>query len=280
MTQRIVSTTILWLSLIAILMLFQTVGGLIIILVVALLTQAELYGLFRKMDQRADAKTGLICGGLVVVVPYLTGRPDASADVLAFCLIVLTLTILGRNMFAGRVRSLGATLFGLVYVPFLFHFFVRLIQLCEIEGLGAGVGKYLAIWIVAVAKFTDVGGLLAGRQFGRTPLAPAISPKKTYEGCLGGLALSALVAAILAALGPVFFETFPKAFTPWLAALIAVPVAIASIASDLIESQLKRAAGVKDSGTIVPGIGGVFDLTDSIILCAPLGYLLIKYLAL
>ena len=126
---------------------------------------------------------------------------------------------------------------------------------------------------MAVAKCADVGGLLVGMKIGKTPLS-VISPKKTYEGAAGGVVFSMLIGVILVALFPDFL---PTGFSWWLAALIAIPVAVASIASDLVESAFKRQAGVKDSGKLIPGIGGAFDLSDSLILSAPLGYLLFKY---
>jgi phosphatidate cytidylyltransferase len=110
-------------------------------------------------------------------------------------------------------------------------------------------------------------------RIGRTPLS-VISPKKTYEGAAGGIIVAALVGLILLSL---FHAQAPAGLTWWLAILIAIPVAVASIASDLVESAFKRQAGVKDSGTVIPGIGGFFDLADSLILTAPLGYLLFKY---
>ena len=132
---------------------------------------------------------------------------------------------------------------------------------------------FLAVWVVAVAKCADVGGLLVGMRNGKTPLS-VISPKKTYEGAAGGLVFSMLIGVILAGF---FHNLAPDRMSWWLCALIAIPIGIASIASDLVESAFKRQADVKDSGKIIPGIGGIFDLTDSLILTAPLGYLLFKY---
>ena len=83
-----------------------------------------------------------------------------------------------------------------------------------------------------------------------------------------------LIGIILVRLFP---DHLPDGFSWWLAGLIAIPVAVAAIASDLVESAFKRQAGVKDSGKLIPGIGGAFDLADSLILSAPLGYLLFKY---
>jgi phosphatidate cytidylyltransferase len=153
------------------------------------------------------------------------------------------------------------------------HFLIKIVKMSELHGESTATGIFLTIWIVAVAKCADVGGLLVGMKLGKTPLS-VISPKKTYEGAAGGIVFSMLIGLIL--LG-VFQGYAPEGFTWWLSALIAIPIGVASIASDLLESAFKRQAEVKDSGNIIPGIGGVFDLTDSLILTAPLGYLIFKY---
>jgi CDP-diglyceride synthetase len=128
-------------------------------------------------------------------------------------------------------------------------------------------GLLLALYVVIVAKMVDNGALLAGRLWGRHKLAPAISPNKTIEGVIGGLFSGILTAAIL---GPMcagrslsFFMIFGAA------------ISLCSVLGDLAESLLKRRAGVKDSGSILPGIGGILDLLDSILLSAPVGYSLL-----
>jgi phosphatidate cytidylyltransferase len=201
------------------------------------------------------------------------GGLDAGNDLFLLSFLVLTLTIIRMDLQAGRLRSFMPTLFGLIYVPYLLHFLIKIVRLAELNEYSTGTGVFLTVWIVAVAKSTDVGGLLVGMRIGRTPLS-VISPKKTYEGAAGGIIVAALVGLILLSL---FHAQAPAGLTWWLAILIAIPVAVASIASDLVESAFKRQAGVKDSGTVIPGIGGFFDLADSLILTAPLGYLLFKY---
>src|SRR5690606_18073451 len=108
---------------------------------------------------------------------------------------------------------------------------------------------------------------------GKHKFSPVLSPKKTWEGVIGGIIISIGVGVGFVAL---FGDYLPSAFTMAKAAIIAGPIAIAGIASDLLESALKREAGVKDSGAIIPGIGGAFDLSDSLILSAPLGYFLFR----
>jgi len=274
MKQRIISFAALWTILAVSLLLFGVHAGVFLIAILAFLTQLELYQLFEKMGLKPMKKVGLIAGAVITVGAYYVGGIDAGNDLFVLSFVVLTLTIIRLDLQAGRVRSFMPTLFGLLYVPYLLHFLIKTVKLAELNGETAATGMFLAVWIVAVAKCADVGGLLVGMKLGKTPLS-VISPKKTYEGAAGGIVFSMLIGIILAG---VFHEIAPEGMHWWLCALIAIPIGIASIASDLVESAFKRQADVKDSGKLIPGIGGVFDLTDSLILTAPLGYLLFKYL--
>lgn len=103
-------------------------------------------------------------------------------------------------------------------------------------------------------------------------MAPMTSPKKTWEGAVGGVALAVAVGAAVAWLGR---SVLPATMTPFRGAILAAPLAAIAIVSDLVESVIKRRAALKDSGAGVPGIGGIFDLSDSLILAAPVGYFLL-----
>jgi phosphatidate cytidylyltransferase len=111
--------------------------------------------------------------------------------------------------------------------------------------------------------------------FGRTKMAPVISPKKTWEGAIGGLIISSLVGAGIAYGARNYL---PLGFTPLKAALVALPLAVLAIVADLVESIIKRRATIKDSGATIPGIGGMFDVTDSLILTAPASYFVFSLL--
>jgi phosphatidate cytidylyltransferase len=126
--------------------------------------------------------------------------------------------------------------------------------------------------VIAVAKFCDVGALLTGLAIGRHKMAPITSPKKTWEGAVGGVIVATGVGALVAWLGR---GVLPLAMTPLRGAVLAAPVAAIAIVSDLVESVIKRRAAIKDSGGGIPGIGGIFDLSDSLILAAPLAYFLL-----
>ncbi len=121
-------------------------------------------------------------------------------------------------------------------------------------------GAWLVLMIVGIVAVADIGGYFSGRRFGKHKLAPAVSPGKTLEGFVGGL-LSNVVLAFLIA----FFSTS----NVWILLAIVVPTSLFSVLGDLLESMVKRHADVKDSGTILPGHGGILDRVDSITAAVP-----------
>ena len=124
-------------------------------------------------------------------------------------------------------------------------------------------GPQHVLCLCAFVWMNDTGAYIAGRYCGKTPLAPRISPKKTWEGFWGGLAMNVLVALAIS-----FALSYPISILGWI--FIGMLVGLYSVVGDLLESALKRAAGVKDSGTLLPGHGGVLDRIDSLISAAPI----------
>jgi phosphatidate cytidylyltransferase len=120
---------------------------------------------------------------------------------------------------------------------------------------------YWVLFTLALVWAADTGAFFAGRWLGRVPLAPRVSPKKTWEGVLGGIALAAVVAWVAA--------TWVFGLAAWPFVFTCVAVAALSIVGDLTESMLKRAAGLKDSGNLFPGHGGMLDRIDSVTAAAP-----------
>jgi len=272
MAHRLLSTVLLWALVIGSLVFFRTAGGVALITGISVLTLREFFKLMQGAGLAPFDKLGMTFGGLVTLAPWIEARFALPAThVLAFAVIVFSVRILGERDPHNRVEALAATLFGLVYVAFMLQYLVRIVTPLPGDRIDATGRLLLFVWLVAVAKFCDVGALVTGLAIGRHRMSPQISPKKTWEGAVGGVLVSMAVGAFIAWLAR---DHFPAHMTPLVAAFIAAPIALVAIVSDLIESVIKRRATIKDSGAIIPGIGGVFDVSDSLILTAPLGYFL------
>ena len=273
MGQRILSTVLLWTLLGGSLWFFRTPGALVVITLISALTLREFYQLMRGAGYDPFDKFGIGAGILVTLAPWLEARLGwPMGMVLPLAVVVCAVRLLGERTPETRVEALATTLFGLVYVSLMLSFLVAILVPRPGDAEGADARLLLALWLVAVAKFCDVGALLAGLAFGRHRMSPQISPKKTWEGAAGGILCSMGIGAGVAWLARDVLGTH---LTPGRAALIAVPVAVLGIVADLVESVIKRRANLKDSGRAIPGIGGMFDLSDSMILAAPVGYLLL-----
>ena len=143
--------------------------------------------------------------------------------------------------------------------------------LIRMQGSSLG-GMLHLIALIAIIKFADAGAYFAGKSFGRHKLIPSISPGKTIEGLVGGLVLSIAVAYFF------LWVLLPWCGVPagpylWGPALLASLLTLVGLVGDLLESMVKRAVGAKDSGALLPGLGGVWDVTDSLLPTAIVGYL-------
>ncbi len=268
MLKRAFSTLALWTVVILCVRYLGAVGAIWLLTIISALTLREFYSLVEKMGLNPFNRLGITLGVVITLAPYyIEPYLPLSADwFLALAVVVFSIRILGERDTATRVETLGWSLFGVVYVPFMLHFLARIILLhTPLPQTGLALG----LWLIAVSKFCDVGALATGLACGKHKMAPNISPKKTWEGVVGGLVTSALIGGVLAWAGK---DYLPTSFAPWLAALLALPIAALAIVSDLIESVIKRRADIKDTGHAIPGIGGIFDLSDSLILTAPLGW--------
>ncbi len=279
MLSRILSTVVLWTVILGSLWLFGAHAAVALATVLAVLTLHEFYGLTAKMGAKPFHWMGLGFAAVMMAGPYylayFTNEPDVAGSLatglLVLGLIVSCILALGARNTSNRVETIAATVGGLLYIPYLLHFLVRLLM----READSGENLALCLWVVAVSKFCDVGALLTGLAFGKHKMAPEISPKKTWEGAVGGVFVSAGIGAGIAFL---YSSHLPESLTPLVAAIIAVPLAIIAIVSDLLESVIKRRADTKDTGALIPGIGGAFDLTDSLILTAPVAFFLFQFL--
>jgi phosphatidate cytidylyltransferase len=264
--KRTFSTIILWSLMLACLRYFGATGGVWLVTAFSVLTLNEFYAMLRRMGLTPFNRLGLSLGAAITLAPYYFEPYFTPTGLLALAVIVFSVRILGEREPQNRIETLGWTLFGLLYVPFMLHFLVRIILITSPHEHS---GLVLGLWLIAVTKFCDSGAFLTGLAIGRHKLAPNISPKKTWEGVVGGVLTSVIVGATLAWACRAYL---PVSFTPLLGAVTAIPLAGLAVVSDLVESTIKRRADTKDTGHSIPGIGGIFDLTDSLILTAPIGW--------
>ncbi|HPT17425.1 MAG TPA: phosphatidate cytidylyltransferase, partial [Kiritimatiellia bacterium] len=168
------------------------------------------------------------------------------------------------------LRTIGGTLFGILYVGLLWNFLTKLLLFGRPPDFAASIywpGRWLLLYAVFAAKFTDIGAYLVGCAIGRHKLIPRISPGKSWEGVFGGLFVGTLAGTWLVwGLRDVFAPlglTWPRAIP------LGLVLSVCAVVGDLTESLFKRAANVKDSGGVVPGMGGTLDVLDSILFTAP-----------
>lgn len=173
---------------------------------------------------------------------------------------------------AEAFTAVAANLFGFVYLALLFGFMSRLMLL--VPGEGEVPGLWVVLWVIAVTKFTDMGAYLVGTAIGRHKMIPHVSPGKTWQGFGGALAFAQLA-------GCGMFALLPGPLAPlggWgQVATLALLLALLAVAGDLAESVVKRSLLAKDSGALLPGIGGALDLIDSLCFTAPFLYFYLKW---
>lgn len=221
-----------------------------------------------------------IVGGLLLTVGsflFLAGltTPAATAiqanDFETPFLILFVLGLCARQFLnhdnSNAMVAMAVTLFGLLYVPWLFNFVQKIQFYPGLEG------RYYVLYFILVTKFSDLGAYVTGSLVGKHKMIPRVSPGKTWEGFAGAVVISTAVS-MLFAWG--MAEKMPH-LTLGHAAALGVVLSLAAVLGDLIESIIKREAGVKDSGRLFPGIGGILDLLDSLLFNAPLMYLYLRF---
>src|SRR5688572_2041519 len=191
MGKRIFSTVLLWTILGSALWFFRTNGALVIIVFISVFTLREFYALMHASGYDPFDKLGMLFGGLITLAPWLQvqlGWPTAL--ILPLAVIVFAVRLLGERTPETRVESLASTLFGIVYVAVMLRYLVAIITPVPGDTISADGRLLLCLWLIAVSKFCDTGALLSGMAFGRHKMSPQISPKKTWEGAIGGVLIS------------------------------------------------------------------------------------------
>ncbi|TJY43157.1 phosphatidate cytidylyltransferase [Cohnella pontilimi] len=223
------------------------------------------YDEFAKMNALPRTRWDVLAGFAAVILLTLTQLPASWNIQLPsfervswiFMFVALAATVISKNRI--QLENAGILFLGAVYVGTGFHFMLATRELEH--GIFWSALTFVCIWA------SDAGAYFVGKAIGRTKLWPAISPNKTIEGSVGGL-----VIAVIAALAFAWFQ--PEWLGYAQAAAIGVVAAVAGQFGDLIQSAYKRFRGVKDSGHLLPGHGGILDRTDSWLIVFPFVHLL------
>jgi len=271
---RFVSTIVLWS--IALLIAFSGYE-LAFYALICMFGLIALWEFYRMLDHRGLPNfkiTAMICGAVMLIGSFYYFAkmgPARSYDFEVAVLLFFLLTVFTRQMFA-RLRqdeplqTMAYTLFGLLYVLWLFNFMTKIVYLMPRSGSGAVTGQFYCLYLIAVTKFSDMGAYLTGNAIGRHQMIPHISAKKTWEGFFGALGFALLCSLALYKLMPGHLSMLNWTH----ATVLGLLLGFAAVVGDLAESIIKRSTGVKDSGNLLPGIGGALDLVDSLLFTAPL----------
>lgn len=233
-------------------------------------------------------KTGVLVASCALILSF-TGDHFAGGNLslgflgwwiaIIFLMVLPIGEILLSNEFS--LKNIGYSAMGLLYITVSFGLLIHLCLNYDAirfnpgpDGLGTGPGWLIPLLLIVFIWINDTMAYIVGSLIGRTPFFPSISPKKTIEGTVGGMILAVAAAGVYG----YYWGSQWLALQHWMA--LAGLAAIVGTAGDLMESKLKRMAGVKDSGNIMPGHGGFMDRFDSLILAAPFAWIYIHFFAM
>ena len=251
-----------------------------ILLIIVAIAMLEFYAIIRQTGIPVYKYLG-ITGGISLIgisfCVYTFNNGANAAEIEMFILLVCILAVFIRQFLqhlnGQPVNTIACTILGILYIPFLFNFFTKLGLTWDKTDFfhGAGLsGRLLCFYLIAVVKGADIGAFLAGSRFGKHKLFPRLSPAKTWEGFFGGLLFGLAVSFLLFMACHGHFGH--KLMTVFDALILGILLPVLGLAGDLIASLLKRAGGTKDTGTIIPGMGGLLDVLDSLLMAVPFFY--------
>ncbi len=246
--------------------LLVAAGGWIFALLIAAAATLTLWEYYRAAFTPAAgaglkrmARLGLCLAPLMVLVVHHSGMALAPLVLAVDLVLAAALSLPQFKTDPKAPHWVAIQVLGLVYIPLLLA--------CLIPLRAAPQGSLWVFWILCIVFAGDTGAFYTGTYLGRRKLCPWVSPKKTVEGSLGGLAANVVVSLLFKALLLPALAVLP-------CVVFALVIGAAGQVGDLFASEFKRAAGIKDSGSLLPGHGGLLDRLDALLFASPLAYLL------
>lgn len=273
---RVLSGALVGLGFVAAVLWIPLGGALAILLAVCALAMLEFYALLNAAGTPYFRYFGLSSGlMLILAVWYALRHPFSQiGDVEWMVMCGITIAVFLRQFPQKNnpkpLETIAGTLMGVIYVALLLSFFAKLLLTW-----GDKTGRLLILYLILVVKAADMGAYFVGCSIGRHKLIPRISPAKTWEGFFGGLLSAVLVSVVFYA----FAKNSLGGVTLHLSDAFILGGLLGTIGtvSDLTESLFKRGAGVKDSGHIILGMGGILDVIDSLLFSAPALYVYARF---
>ncbi len=259
-------------------------GGWYFTIAIALLTYIALLEFFKMAEFtgiRPATKTTLFSSFIIIISTYLEAVGILDREIynsfLPICSVGICTWLLLQPK-SGKISDIAASIFGLFYLGFLPSYWIKLraVQSTGVDSSDGSIffqifsnssGLYLTLISCLLIVASDIGSYFIGKSFGKSPLSP-ISPSKTIEGLIGGIICSIAVATSFA-----YFLNWQNPFLVGI--LYGILVSLMALVGDLIESMMKRDAKIKDSGTFLPGHGGILDRIDSYIFTPSVIYYII-----
>lgn len=253
------------------------------VIVIVLLGIREFYQLIEAKGAHPEWTFGMAAGAALPIVAYV-GNEYHATILMTFVLLAVMVRAVGKAQISEALASISGTFFGVFYVGWLLTHAVTLRDFHRIvaakwgadaaAGFDPASGAFLLIFTLSAVVLCDAGAYFAGRKWGRRKLAPKISPGKTIEGALGGVAAGTIAALLCKGTFDLLWPDLSRGVSWAIAAPIGLVLSVAGMIGDLVESLLKRDAALKDAGTLLPGMGGVLDRIDSALLAIPVMYYL------
>jgi len=233
-------------------------GFVALVVLLALGATWELGGAFARTGVTL-AMPPIYVGTVGILVSAWTLGPEAMLVAMYLTVFVVIAWCLLDGSVQGRIRDVITSVFTVVYVPFLASFVVLMLAVSH--------SPWWVVVFIAVTISNDIGGWAAGVLVGRHPMSPRISPKKSWEGFAGSVLMCAVVGVVsMMALGAAW----------WWGLVLGAATAVVGTVGDLTESMIKREVGLKDMSNLLPGHGGILDRLDSLLMTAPVFYVVLS----